>query len=552
MSGPKKRNGERLSSQRRAEALDLNRKIIEASSLGIAAYDADGNCILANDAVAAIVGATREQLLCQNAFELASWKHAGMDRVARLVLEDGRERRQGVHLTSSFGKELWLDCRFVPFSSGGEGLLLLVLDDVTPWKLAEGKLVQGQAVLRAVNRILTETLTCESVAEVASVCLDHAERLTGSEFGWIGVLNPQGTVDAIALSDPGWEACRLPRSDAVVLLKELRLTSFWGEVFRTGKSIIVNDSADHPARSGSPEGHPVVENFLGVPLLDRGRATGIICLANRAGGYSDDDSRNIEFLSVSFVGAMSRKRGDERLESTLASLAQSNAELEQFAYAASHDLQEPLRKIQAFGERLEEESRGRISDKGADYLFRMRRAAGRLQSIVNGLLDYARISGARRETEAVPLATLVKQVIVDLRQRVVESGAEIVIRDLPTVEGDRLQLGQMFQNLLDNALKFHRLDAPPRVTISHEIDGPHCLLFVDDDGVGFDDKQADRIFEVFRRAHSSRDFTGTGIGLSVVRRIAERHGGSVSAASSPGEGTRFTIRLPLKQTRHER
>ncbi|MFQ5904425.1 MAG: ATP-binding protein, partial [Candidatus Binatia bacterium] len=173
--------------------------------------------------------------------------------------------------------------------------------------------LQQSAVLEAINRVFHETLTCESDEEVARTCLVVAEALTGSQFGFIDEVNPAGRVDAIALSDPGWEACRLPKSDAVALLKDMEIRSIWARVIKDGQSIIVNDPASHPDSVGTPERHPPLTAFLGIPLKYGGQTIGLIGLANKEGGYDVADQEAVEALSVAFVESLHLKRAEEAL-----------------------------------------------------------------------------------------------------------------------------------------------------------------------------------------------------------------------------------------------
>ena len=239
-------------------------------------------------------------------------------------------------------------------------------------------------------------------------------------------------------------------------------------------------------------------------------------------------------------------------------LAASNKELEEFAYVASHDLQEPLRKVMAFGDRLETKFGDALGEQGTDYLKRMRTATQRMQTLINDLLTYSRVTTKARPFEPVDLATVTQEVLSDLETRTSEVGDRVEVLELPTVQADALQMRQLFQNLIGNALKFRRPDEPPVVTISARrlngqaslssmgIDSREALeLTVQDNGIGFDAKYADRIFGTFQRLHGRSEYEGTGIGLSVCRKIVERHGGRIQARSEPNSGATFVVTLPL-------
>ena len=231
-----------------------------------------------------------------------------------------------------------------------------------------------------------------------------------------------------------------------------------------------------------------------------------------------------------------------------AQLERSNRELEQFAYVASHDLQEPLRKIQAFGERLATALGPDLDPRAADYLERMRAAAARMSQLIADLLTFSRVSTHPHPFGAVDLAAVISDVIADLEPAIEETRAQIVTGRLPVLEGDAVQLRQLFQNLIANALKFRRLDTPPRVQIAEiDRDDSRVTLQVADNGIGFEEQYAERVFRMFERLHGRSAYEGSGIGLAVCRRIVERHGGTITAHGTPDRGARFLIALPLRQ-----
>lgn len=242
-----------------------------------------------------------------------------------------------------------------------------------------------------------------------------------------------------------------------------------------------------------------------------------------------------------------RKRADEALRSFTRRLEQSNRELEDFAYIASHDLQEPLRKIQAFGDRLESKYAPDLPEQARDYIARMRAAAGRMQVLINDLLAFSRVATKAQPFVSVDIAGIAREVGQDLEVRRIETGGRITIGELPVIEADPLQIRQLLQNLLGNALKFHRSGVAPAIEVRSEVRDGICLLVVADNGIGFEEKYADRIFTMFERLHGRGNYEGTGIGLAICRRIAERHGGTIVARSTPGEGSAFSVTLPIKQ-----
>jgi PAS domain S-box-containing protein len=241
-----------------------------------------------------------------------------------------------------------------------------------------------------------------------------------------------------------------------------------------------------------------------------------------------------------------RKRAEEELHSALTRLEQSNRELEDFAYVASHDLQEPLRKIQAFGDLLRSKHAALLPDQARDYIERMQSAARRMQVLINDLLSFSRVTTKAQPFVPVDLAHVAAEVVKDLEVRLHDSGGRIVVGAMPVIDADPLQMRQLLQNLAGNGLKFHRPDVPPAVEMHATIDGDRCHITVSDNGIGFEEKYAERIFTMFERLHGRGQYEGTGIGLAICRKIAERHGGEIRAHGTPGAGATFAVTLPAR------
>ena len=246
-----------------------------------------------------------------------------------------------------------------------------------------------------------------------------------------------------------------------------------------------------------------------------------------------------------------RLQAEETLRQTLADLNARNRELQDFAFIASHDLQEPLRKIRAFADRLQQRHAASLSGEARDYLDRTSQAANRMQVLINDLLAYSRVAARGKPFTQVKLETVLAGVLEDLETSLETSGGRVEAGSLPEIEADATQMRQLFQNLLSNALKFRSPDRAPVVRVSAEadsgVDGPGWILRFQDNGIGFDPRYADKVFAPFQRLHARQEYEGTGIGLAIVRRIVERHRGSIHAEGRPGEGATFVIRLPARQ-----
>ncbi|MET0602989.1 MAG: ATP-binding protein [Baekduia sp.] len=230
-----------------------------------------------------------------------------------------------------------------------------------------------------------------------------------------------------------------------------------------------------------------------------------------------------------------------------AELSRSNAELEQFASIASHDLQEPLRKVQTFAAQLNATESDRLSEQGQDFLRRMSDAAGRMRALIDDLLMFSRVSTKARPFTAVDLSESAGYVLTDLEVAIEESGAQVTIDPLPTIEAEPMQMRQLLQNLLGNALKFRRDGVTPEIAVRATVADGIAELTITDNGLGFDAQFATRIFRAFERLHGTSAYPGTGIGLALCRKIVERHHGTITADGHENEGATFTVRLPLRQ-----
>jgi PAS domain S-box-containing protein len=259
---------------------------------------------------------------------------------------------------------------------------------------------------------------------------------------------------------------------------------------------------------------------------------------------------------IVFRDVSAARASQQQLRSVSEELERSNLELEGFATIASHDLQEPLRKIQAFGDRLVEHSAGALDAEATDYLRRMTNAAGRMQTLINDLLEYSQVTTRPEPPQPVDLGRVVAEVLSDLDERIRGSAGQVLVGPLPTILARPLQMRQLFQNLIANALKFHPAGVPPEVHVDAVSRGdlrgskgrpdriPVWEIRVRDNGIGFDEKHAEKIFAPFQRLNGRQAFEGTGMGLAICRRIVAYVGGTISATAQPGEGATFVVTLP--------
>ena len=238
-----------------------------------------------------------------------------------------------------------------------------------------------------------------------------------------------------------------------------------------------------------------------------------------------------------------RKQAEREKEAYMQELKRSNAELEQFAYVASHDLQEPLRMVASYTELLAERYRGKLDPSADKYIGYAVDGAQRMQRLIRDLLAYARVTSQAKPPQHTDTSAVLASVIGGMRTTIESSHVELVCGTLPEAMADQSQLAQVFQNLISNAIKFHS-DRMPRVEINAQADGEFWDFSVKDNGIGMDMESAGRIFEMFQRLHSREEYEGNGIGLTIAKRIVERHGGRIWCESVPGQGSTFHFTLP--------
>ena len=317
--------------------------------------------------------------------------------------------------------------------------------------------------------------------------------------------------------------------------------------------LAADDAARHPSTREFTQSYLVphgITSMMDVPIWRRGKMVGIVChehtgpLRNWTLEERDFSVSIADLVSLTLESS-ERKKAEDALREKAEELKRSNRELEQFAYIASHDLQEPVRKVIAFVDRLKSLESNR--EEQEKYLNRIQSAAFQMRQLIDDLLDYSRISTRAKPFDSINLDHIINESLYQLELRVAECGAEITVSPLPRIKADRVQMMKLFQNLLSNALKFRRPEISPRIRVEGEIlkDG-RLEIQVIDNGIGFDTKHLEKIFQPFQRLHSRGEYEGSGIGLAVCQKIVDRHQGELTAESRPGQGSVFIVRLPLE------
>lgn len=477
----------------------------------------DGLFKFGNRRSAEMAGYTRAELSGVSFLDLVHPEDR--DMVVQKYLESLQGISQGqiypfrvLHKSGAFR---WFEMKATSILWEGKPASLCFISDITERREAEERAFRQSALLEGINKVFREALCCDTEEEVARKCLDVALELIQSEFGFLGDVDAEGKLTVIAMSDLGWEACRMPRSAAVSLLHDRKPRGIWGEVWRTGRSVIANDPARHPARVGPPAGHPEIRAFLGVPMKERDCVVGMLALANKASGYTAEDRETAESLSVTFLEVLRGKRaqielrkhkehleavvdvrtrelrtaneelrrGIERQRSAEEEVRKLNEDLEErvkqrtrdleeayerlkeldkmkdaFLSSVSHELRTPLTSIRSFSEILL--SYGDLDPENSrEFLGIINSEAERLTRLINDLLDLSRIEagGMVWRDSLFSLEEVIRDAARASGGLLEEKSLSLVLEiepGLPPVFADRDRIQQVLTNLLSNAVKF--------------------------------------------------------------------------------------------------
>ena len=404
----------------------------------------------------------------------------------------------------------------------------------------------------AVRRFARETETLAEVARIISSSLDIDEvyerfaREVGKviSFERISITEiDRATATYRLLYVSGKEVWDRPPG-AVIPLRG----SFTERVARSGTSLLLLMSEDDSPEGRMPSLRHGIEvgflSFIAVPMITKGEVVGIMHLrSSRENAFTERDRRLAESVGAEIASAFANARLYEQLRLQAEELGRSNAELEQFAYVASHDLQEPLRMISSYVQLLARRYKGRLDADADEFISFAADGASRMQLLIEALLTYSRVGTRELQPEKTDLNVVFDEAAANLRVAVEECGAVVARGDLPTITADSQQMLRLLQNLLSNAIKFRSGD-PPRVYVSCRQAGNDWLLSVSDNGIGIPPEHRQRVFLVFQRLHGRGEYEGTGIGLAICKRIVERHHGRIWVGEGPGSGSVFHFTLP--------
>jgi signal transduction histidine kinase len=407
-------------------------------------------------------------------------------------------------------------------------------------QIAQGG-VPTDSIFRVRSQLMEYALS-HTLSEVLQVTLDAAEDFSNSSVAFYHFLEQ----DQETLSLQAWSTRTLAdfcEAEGFGLHYPVSEAGVWGDAIRQRKPVIHNDYPNMTDKRGMPEGHAELIRELVVPIMRQDKIVAILGVGNKPTAYTEHDVTAVTVIADIAWEIVARKQAEQEVMRKAEQLARSNKELENFAYVASHDLQEPLRMVTSYLRLVERRYKNQLDEAGIEFIGYAVDGSKRMKNLIDHLLDYSRVNTRGKPFEKLDLNQIIKQVLFDLQFKIEEEAATITVDTFPTVMGDDVQLRSLIQNLVTNALKFRR-DEPPVIHVGVREMKTEWLFSVEDNGIGIDPKFYERIFIIFQRLHQASEFSGTGIGLAISKRIVERHSGNIWVESKEGKGSTFYFTLP--------
>jgi PAS domain S-box-containing protein len=541
--------------QKQAALLDLSHDaIIVVDSADVVSFWNKG----AED----LYGFTKEQAVGNVAYEFLQTRFPeSLEKVVSQVINKGRWAGELTH-TTSMGREIVVESRWAlrSLEDGKPAGFLEVNRDITSRKVVEERFRKADRAYRTLSECNQAVIRQSEESQLLHHICRTVVEVGGYRMAWVGFAEHDEKKTVRPVAHAGYDDGYLDKA-GITWADEERGRGPTGTAIRTEETIVSKDAFQNPLfepwrLDARPRGYA---SSIALPLVVEGKIIGALTMyAPEPDAFDEQEvvflkslAENLAYGITSMRSTIERRRSEESLKVYTARLELVNTELQEFAFVAAHDLQEPLRKIQTFSDITVKRCAPVLDNTSQDYLNRVVTSANRMRELLRDLLEFSRVAVNPEPFKTIDLVKVVREAADVFESSLKETDCRIEIENIPAIEADESQMLRLFQNLIGNALKF-RGGATPSVKVYGQLDGKGvCQIFVRDNGIGFDQQFAERIFKPFQRLHGRGEYDGTGMGLSICRKIVERHGGNIKAESEPGKGSTFIIRLPVKQDKWE-
>ena len=422
-------------------------------------------------------------------------------------------------------------------------VFVAIIQDITERKRAETLRKTHARRLRLLLELnrAAPNLTDKELLERS---LDIAVTITRSKIGYLHFVNE----DQQTLTLSTWNATALEMCTAAYDNHyPIELAGVWADSIRTKQPVVHNDYQAIEDKLGYPQGHSHIVRHMGAPVMDGDMVRMVIGVGNKKEDYDDNDVLQLQLVANDVEKFFMRRLAEISLEEKTELLERSNADLQQFAYVSSHDLREPLRMISAYLQLLDRKYGGALDQDAHEFIDFAVAGAKRMDVLIKDLLQYSRVQTHGEAFSEVDSEEVLEEALDNLQAAIAEAEGVVTFEGLPKVMADPSQLLRLFQNLVGNALKYHSSDQKPEIHVGAEMSEGTCTFRVCDNGIGIEPQYFDRIFVIFQRLHGREEYSGTGVGLAVCKRIIERHGGRIWVESEPGKGSTFFFTLPAAE-----
>jgi PAS domain S-box-containing protein len=527
-----------------------------------------------------ILGISAESVLCDPE---SFWRLIVEEDLKDIVVAEEQSVREMRPYNCEFrmrtvrGELKWVNCRSMPRKlDDGSMLWDGLMMDITERKRLEEehrksrndlescvqertkRLVEANRAYRCLSECNQAMLRLREEEELLQRVCQIAVDVGGYRMAWVGFAQSDEKKTVVPVASAGYDDGYLEQAKIVWADTE-RGRGPTGTAIRTGKIIASQNALSNPVyqpwrSEGTRRGYA---SSIALPLIVERNVIGALTLyAPEPDAFDEGESallsklaENLSYGIASIRVAEQRARTEEELRDYASRLEVINKELQDFAFAASHDLQEPLRKIQTFCDMAMKRCASVLDSASQEYLARVVNSASRMRDLLHALLQFSRVASSPEPLKRIDLNSLAHEALDSCQSLVLDSDRRVEVEDLPDIEADESQMLQLFQNLIGNALKFHGGKAPHIKVYSRTARNGMCEIFVEDNGIGFDQQFSEQVFKPFQKLHGRDVYDGTGMGLAICRKIAERHGGTIRVESEPGKGSTFIVRLPLKQAK---